>query len=366
MITSSEQLTVILPTKDRGGFVSRILSGLAQDNVEWLIIIGDSSENDETEKEVRKWATTLRIDYQRFPSDFPLVDKGRQLSIKVSTPYLIPISDDDWYSVRAIEEAVEFLDANPGYSAAGGRSVYFSVDGDGVWGGISGVTVDALKSNELDDPMNRLHMQLATYEPTWYTVHRTDVMRDIYKAFIDISESMDLWIPELTEAAVTAIRGKIKIFAKPLSYMQIHGNRISSATTSNPKTILEWLLAPGAQNKIDHFVEVVSRVLADETKTDASALEIFVRHYFWCYLSHAFSQCATLPKKEVPRDQAKGGLVEAFNSWKRERSILKGMRSGEIPFDADLDYFSDPRFLYNNDFCKLKSLLSGQRRENCV
>ncbi|OYD92637.1 family 2 glycosyl transferase [Nostoc sp. 'Peltigera membranacea cyanobiont' 210A] len=114
------KVTIAIPTYNRSELLKASLeSALAQDYLDYQVLVLDNASEDDTEAVVRSFADS-RITYVRHETNIGMF-RNWQLAVKInSSPYLNILSDDDILLPDFIRESVLALDNHPhtGFSVA--------------------------------------------------------------------------------------------------------------------------------------------------------------------------------------------------------------------------------------------------------
>ncbi len=123
MTVDRGQLSILIPTRNRWVFLSRLLRYYAGSRLRHPILIGDSSDSDQAEKiteTINSLRGSVRVIYQRFAPTDPIYEVAVELLKRVSTPYSVLNADDDFLVCKTMELVIEFLDDHRDYSVAHG------------------------------------------------------------------------------------------------------------------------------------------------------------------------------------------------------------------------------------------------------
>lgn len=125
------ELTVLLPVKDRPGFTIRCLSYFNEIQLRYKVIVADGSIMEDTEKAISARSfTNLDFEYFRFPPDSgygKFLCKMNDALGGVKSKYVYWACDDDFINFNCIENGITFLDRNPLYSMYTGQVVNFEI-----------------------------------------------------------------------------------------------------------------------------------------------------------------------------------------------------------------------------------------------
>lgn len=203
-VMTPDHLTIAIPTHNRHRSLAAFLVFLERAGVTARVMVVDSSDEPhraENRKSVS--GAALSISYIEVERNLPLKVKLARLAEKVETPYCVLTPDEDPLFLGAVDAAVRFLIEHPDFVAAAGY--WFTMRGDKNI--IDITSLDYFRpSIEQDQPLQRIYNYIRYYQPTLWSVYRTDVMRRIFPTVLNIS---GFFLEELLFGALTLIEGKI-------------------------------------------------------------------------------------------------------------------------------------------------------------
>ncbi|MCF6149086.1 MAG: TIGR00180 family glycosyltransferase [Candidatus Kuenenia sp.] len=207
-----EMISILIPTKNRSDFLTRTLLYYVKVNFKGRIYIGDSSNDEHTEKNkhtIEILKDKLKIIYRYFPSP-PYMHEGmcvKDLTEIADTPYAVYSGDDDFLIPAGLEKCIDFLENHPDYNAAHGFRINFSLENDDAYSKIiSGYIIPGHKL-ECCVAVERWRTYIQEAFSTQYYVHRTDTWRRMYRDIDSIP--IRYFGPEFVPCSLSAIAGKI-------------------------------------------------------------------------------------------------------------------------------------------------------------
>src|SRR5690242_14755953 len=143
-----------MPLKGRRLFTFRCLWHANQLRLPYRFLLADGLVHEDVARRLedsRSIFPHLDVEYVRYPDDTGFSRYWAKMAdahARVRTPYVMEIDNDDFPGFWGIERALDFLDANPDFICARGRSVGFTVDARSGTpkGGLSG-KINSLTSN---------------------------------------------------------------------------------------------------------------------------------------------------------------------------------------------------------------------------
>ena len=166
-------LTLVIPTHNRHGYLKRILGYYFDSGLE-IIVVDSTSTPFEA-------ATTLTVQYHHVPNHSYL-QKMNLVAGLIKTKYTFICADDDFIVLSSALECVDFLEHNSDYHSVQGHWINFSLKE----GAVSFTPEDHFPSfvgldinNDL--PSNRIKALFESYMFLFYAVHRTVNLKDTFE-----------------------------------------------------------------------------------------------------------------------------------------------------------------------------------------
>jgi glycosyltransferase domain-containing protein len=249
-------LTIVVPTRRRRDFLRRLLQYWASVRPQWPIIIADqgtAADQEATSELVREYLSSLAIAHLFQPDTCDFMEKIWNALTTVNTPYVVLGADDDFFSPHGLAAAVDWLEAHPDYVAAHGRSVAFHVSGERVvYGRMHQVNPYRQSSVEQETPAARVQAHFEKYSTTWYSVHRTEQLRETFercKGFL-----LDPRFRELLASFLSVAQGKVRKLPEFYMARQGHAHQVSSV--DSPQW-LEWLTSARFAEQFEYFCDSI-------------------------------------------------------------------------------------------------------------
>ncbi len=200
---ASDRYTLVIPTFNRPGHLSRALRYLARREFPYPILLLDSSEDETFRANATSIAVAqrLRIRHERFPPSVAPYEKFAQGLLLVGTRYVSFCADDDILFTETIAECLDFLDANASFAAAHGHYVNFHEKDDAFH--ITYTVYDA-PSITGDDGLARIVNQMRGYQAVFYAIFRTPVLQGSMRG---ASRMSFVLFQELLQSALALVQG---------------------------------------------------------------------------------------------------------------------------------------------------------------
>ena len=288
------RLTIVLPLRGRHMFTLRFLWHANQARLPYRILIADGQVDEAVGRCIensRQNFPNLDVEYMRYPDDtgyrryFAKMADAMQ---RVRTPYAMLADNDDFLGVSGIEQALDFLEANPDYIAALGQPVGFSsysgfgAPGGGVHGRLNRLRTYPPKDGSARSVADRLRqggLSLLIY----YSVYRTEALATLWREDSEIDFS-DLMLHETYHAMRTLTLGRVCTNKATITYF----SQIGTSTSSDP--MRDWasrLLRSHFTADVHDMVKRVSTAAAAAGADEAGAAEDvrgLIENYFRGFL----------------------------------------------------------------------------------
>ncbi|MBK5284701.1 MAG: TIGR00180 family glycosyltransferase [Bacteroidia bacterium] len=184
-----KKVTVIIPTYNRHQYLARILKYYSQFNVD--VCVADSS------KQPFAFANNFNAKYYHLP-EFSYFKKIQWVTEQTSTPYLCLCADDDFTIPSALSECIKFLEENPDYFSAQGKSIFYKIKRNrsvkwwpchlyifGFNFASSKEVTERVNDFSENSALKRVDALWKHYVYLYYSVHRRENIEDIFNLSAD-------------------------------------------------------------------------------------------------------------------------------------------------------------------------------------
>lgn len=310
----SPRLTVVMPLRGRRLFTFRCLWHANEARIPYRFLLADGLVHEEVARRLedsRSIFPHLDIEYLRYPDDTSYSRYWAKMAdahARVRTPYFMDIDNDDFVGFSGTERALDFLDANPDFTCARGRTAEFFVySGGGGPGGVCG------RLNRLRADHNYIDVTAPTAierlregglcHALSSSVFRTEAAAPLWRESAEIDFS-DLMLQESFFALRALTLGKVHMNKKTV-------NKYGQALTGisyQPK--LDWashLLNSRFTTDAQAMIACIAFGAADDGSSAAAVAEdarAILECYFEGYLSNIYGVSARIKnelRKRLPR-----------------------------------------------------------------
>ena len=334
-------ISILVPTMNRPDFVLRLLRYYERAGFKGTVLIGDSSEPRHFEtirKAAEECAGRLNVIARHLPGA-SLASCMKRLSDEVTSPYVVPVPDDDFIVPRAMNQCAAFLDKNSDYVAAHGYGISFDIGTPGPYGAISSVGRYPQRGFEGSSAAERLTEFFRNYSVTVFSVHRTEAWRVMWGESDHVPD-----VPiasEILPCALSVVLGKVK--SLPILYLarQMHDRRY--ATKDRYETIVSARWYPS----VTRMTERVAETLAGVDRIPLADAQAVVKRELWLYLASILGHQWDKFYGRSPRRNFKARIREtpllgsalriAQRFSPQQRFTLREMTKSSSPFHADFD-----------------------------
>lgn len=275
---------LIIPTHNRPNCLRRILAYYNSLEVDYSIVVADSST--EQNKEINKHIVNsfLNLYIQHINSNAYLWHKIAKATNYVKKKYCVICADDDFITVNGINQSVDFLEKNSDFTIAHGFYISYWLDCDkGKNSKFCWVPVYTCRSIKFLDSKSRLDCHLSNYSQiTHYGVHRTDFLKMIFKETLNFTD--DIRFGELLPEMLTLIYGKMKC----LNVLYAARERIPGSLGRTSKNLKDFMRDGTYEKKYNKFRSCLvkhliknSQINSDEAKEliDKGMAEYLNKYY---------------------------------------------------------------------------------------
>ena len=218
------ECTVVIPTYNRPNHLKRILSYYHQYGKDLPVLIADSS-SEENKRLNRETVTSFNDScftyLDKYDPSANHVNKIFDALEHVNSKYCVLCADDDFVTPNGIRESTDFLDLNPGFTAAHGVQAAFTLKFAAGREPQFRCRQHLGPSHIQLKPEDRLIYKVADDDHTsFYAVHSTDLIKMVFTEILnmtcympftgDLTYRSDLLFAELLIVWLPAIYGKEK------------------------------------------------------------------------------------------------------------------------------------------------------------
>ncbi len=222
MRESGEEVTLIILTYSRPGYLRELLSYLRRFERRPSILVADGSPKSEitANREIIE-ESGLEVEHAIYP-EMRLEDRLCNILERIGTPYSVLCGDDDFVNPAGVIASAQFLEEHSDYSIAQGVSVVFTREDVGVK-----FLNYPSKAVHFEHPGNRLLYHLRDFTSTYYAVHRREQHLTCFREASRIRSSYRF--QELYLSSLEAVLGKIGLVERPYLFKRRHDSNLGSS-----------------------------------------------------------------------------------------------------------------------------------------
>ncbi|MHA2225654.1 MAG: TIGR00180 family glycosyltransferase [Candidatus Hodarchaeales archaeon] len=301
-MNEENNLSLVIPTYNRPKYLQRLLTYYDEQNVNFEIIIPDSSHEEmkEINKRIVSSFSHLKINHlDHFSSETNFYFKLFQTIEQINMKYCVLCADDDFIAPKAIFKSIAFLENNSDFTAVGGYFLAFlskftSQGNKKFYWKQYLSSFDRIKPNmslTSSDPKTRLINHFSFYFPTFYYVHLTSFLKIIFKETLPYTKDLNFAFSfgELSLDMLTVIYGKIKTFDF------FYGARESVPTQKGTSTkmlgVIKTIKDGSFDNHYSRFKNCLVKHLGQEASIDAQTskevvdegMNLYIQKYITSY-----------------------------------------------------------------------------------
>ena len=216
---SSDSLEILLPTQNRASVLARALEFYEKESLDYKIHLIDSSHKN-VKAEIRQTikSNDLDIDFHDYTFGVSLSDKLLQTLGDIKAEFVLLVADDDFILPSAISRCIAFLDSNPDYTAASGRSYSFELDEVEVYGPVKSFKAYPQLESVANIPVKRFRHHMRNWTTSAYSVQRTSNLKRIMGGYNKLFS--DIRMMEIYWYATNVIVGKVAKLDMPYMFRQ--------------------------------------------------------------------------------------------------------------------------------------------------
>ena len=331
----SKSISIIVPTHNRHKYLERCVKFYAENLAEISLQICDSSKEPHPnllQRRGNEYNEAVRLVYHHCPQ-FSFVEKVNFALQNVTSPYVMLMADDDFFSLNGIKKSVEFLEQNPLYSTAQGTYTRFTeIKNELVLFPIYEVGLKNELENE--DKNIRLQKLMQHYYPLFYAVQRTEVMQTTYTEMV----KNKINIPTLVEFITSVFPlcfGKIKMLPEFYSARE-HISTSEGAVAISFPTIKQ---SEKMKTQYEAFLKLVHQFVSPEKEFSKVETEKIFEPYLQKGYTSNKKKIAKLIRKILPKaiEQKIIAAQQAKNIFSKiiEYSQHQGFPFGNEKFKAE-------------------------------
>lgn len=250
------------------------------------LLIADSSNpaiTGETGSALENYSGSLQLDYKIYDEETGFEEKISDALRYIDTKYAVFAGDDDFFIPSTLSSTVSFLEKNKDYSIVHGHSVAFSSNSDAT-NEIDDIWEYEQRSIEADIIVNRLLDQFSFFTGTWYSVHKSEDLKDIWDKLGMLQSTATF--NELLFCALGIIKGKAKKLNKLYMVRQIN-KRKDISDLYNTGDSFDWISNPRWHANLSAFTAILSKDLSAKTGMDSGTSKDTVKRLAWTYLNRS-------------------------------------------------------------------------------
>ncbi len=352
---------IIIPTKDRPDFMIRQLEYYAKAKSPHSVYISDAS-NDVNSKKLQRaiqgFSERLTINYSYKPH-YTVPEANLDLYRRVKEKYTTTVGDDDYQIPASLTKCAEFLENNPIYSSASGRSVSVRILGNGAHGEIKRIAYYPLHQIEDITASRRLLGLMANYSPTAFAINRTEQM---VKCWDYKHSAQDMGFAyELIPHGLSLIWGKTKVLDCLSLVRQFDNQKRVSPNT------LEWLTSKNWHSSYGAYCEILAKEISGIDGISIYEARKITEQSVWIYLNiwlpfdYKKTYGSGTTDSKIPGSLLRKLRLHIGQSLPRLKNIYTQMRHSLPNAPQDLSYeVTRPSSIYYEDFRPVLDSIEGK------
>jgi len=319
-------ITLVIPTRNRPDFLGRALSYYAERGFGHPVMVADSSDEEHLRQNQSLLGSLrggLLGTQEAFAGDTPVLTKLSRTLEKVQTPYVAFGSDDDFFVPEALEKGVRFLETHSDFSVAHGEAVLFGLRSGTTHGEMAWMKPYPQRTIAQETGSERLLEHLSCYTSTWYSVHRTDLLKDSLRQAAPLD--LDYFFLEMVPSCLDLIQGKAMRMEGLYMARQSHPGTTSSDGTGSSFDPFAWVAGSEWARQYQRFEACLANALAGKDRIGLDEAKGVLKEGFWSYLVRILSTRwenrygRSQPRPPSPIRQAALAVPGLPDLWRRAR-----------------------------------------------
>ncbi|MDP3792398.1 MAG: TIGR00180 family glycosyltransferase [bacterium] len=356
------KVAILIPTRNRADFVIRQLRYYASVNCPHTIYIGDSSDQENSEKiknEINKLKNKINVVYKFLPTlTRGSAEAAKHLLAIVKEKYSCYSCDDDYQIPNSLTICAEFLENNPDYATAGGYSLSFRLKNNGIYGELGSLNDSLIKETLNNIAAERLIAFLTdNYVPLFY-VNRTDQLLESHDHISEIKDH--IFSSEIVPSSLSIIAGKSTML-DCLGYIrQMHDQHRVQLEPS------EWITSPDWNESYKIYENVISESISKKDNIPLEDAIKVARRAFtgqllkWLSAEHRnYNNKNSIPKRDYKNivKSIRSKIVKTFPFLKH---VYRAQVRPRLTNKKELHYeVLRPESKYYKDFKPIMDSFSG-------
>lgn len=214
----------MVPTHNRPHFLRRLLRFYSRFQPDFPLLVVDSSESSAAAENVAALDAVrenLQIQYRHM--NLGIIDKCIEGLRSVQSPFVVFCADDDFLFPGAVWRCVDFLETEPSFASAMGRTAMLDVKHLHGW-------CKVLKGYSIEDdlPIDRCRWMAQQWFSNFYAVHRTEERLSDFQ--IKPTRPDPLWsMSDTMLCQMSVLRGRLKVLPQMYALRERHGDNAGTS-----------------------------------------------------------------------------------------------------------------------------------------
>ena len=297
----TEQLTIMIPTKDKPEYLKRALEYYEKEEFKGTILIGDSSTPP------LELDYNLNIDCNYYPPSMLVGAVWAEMVKRVNTPYIVSAGDDDFIILKGARECVYFLDNNPEFLASYGMRINFKTVNDTPRGEIER-TIAFHMPDYTGTPEQRWELYLQNGRSTMFFITRSEVVKELYDGCSGTPYVVDEFLP----CSRMMLMGK----CQPLSTVTVAFQDRDGNALWDKTLMWDLIIKPDWSSSVEY---VMKGLTASLTQIGVAEPEKAARRSLYTHVAKILYEQLTYPPERYEwshQDLTQGDMGEFWNPVK--------------------------------------------------
>ncbi len=315
---SSCMASILIPTKNRSEYIIRQLKYYQSVRSTHNILIGDASDEDHYSKtaDFIKSIKNINVFHYALPNT-STIDTIIYLCNKSNDKYVCFTGDDDFQITSNFEKLERFLEQNPDYVSAQGRSLIFSIpEKNTSKNHIYSLDEYPTLSCEKNSSTERIESLFNKYSISFFGLSR----REIFQAGFASGKGMinKTLTDEILPCSYLSACGKTKLFP----FLSFVREGLPETVKYTLPSAIDWILLDNFSSTVNRYLDIIAQLISKTDKIEFDLARKTAKKAFAKYLISALSK-QNIKQKNKPK------VMKLFSKTK---SILRTARNLKYRF----------------------------------
>jgi glycosyltransferase domain-containing protein len=298
LLEDSRSFALLIPTYEGTPYLRRTLDYLRHIGFPGAVLLSDNSSGEHRAfvQSCAQRYPELRLEIELHPPETDFLHKLCRTLARLPARFVMLCGQDDFVVPAPLENILQRLAADPGLSAARGRVARFALSRSGAKMGCS-LTRHTMREYTDPDPRARVLAHLSLYAPTFYSVHRRELLLESFQR--TAAATRNVIFLQYLSSCITVFQGRVECTDELFYLRQAHADSWSGRLQQDQE---HWPLLLTSPEYSRYYMEF-RRALLDLLGAADTEAEVVGRSIDAAYVDLARRSLCQISREE-PRDEA--------------------------------------------------------------